>query len=142
MDDPSYAIQAAVYAKLAASTDLQALIGNPVRVYDKVVAAPTYPFVRIGDDQMVGNGNGCFDAWDGYVTVHIFSQHTQAPRPEVKAIMREVARAIGDNDSLIAPAGFIVTEVQLEQSRTYFEDKDGVTCHGVMTFLYDVNDGA
>lgn len=139
MKDPSYAIQGAVYTKLAAAAGVKALIGDPARIYDKVVADPTYPFVRIGDDQVLDNSNTCADGWEAVVTLHIFSRNPTAPRPEVKAISNAIGIAIGNDDSLIAPAGFEVTEVRFGQSHTFME-ADGVTAHGVMTLRYLVND--
>jgi hypothetical protein len=141
MKDPSHAMQAAVYTKLAADTGVRALIGNPVRLYDKVPNEPAYPYVRLGEDQAVGDSNQCWDGWDFYVTLHIFSRHEQTPRPEAKSIANAIGVALGDNASLIAPAGFHVSEVELEQSRVYFE-QDGVTAHGVMTFRFGIDDGA
>lgn len=139
--DPSYAIQAAVYTALAASTGVKALLGDPVRVFDKVEANPTYPYARIGDDQVVGDSNSCHDGWEVYVTVHVFGRDATAPRPQVKQIGNAIALAIGDNNALIAPAGFLVTEVELEQSRTYMEE-DGLTAHAVLVFKFLVDDGA
>lgn len=144
MKDPSYAMQGAVHTALTASTAVQAVLGNPPRVYDKVPAAEqlSYPYARIGDDQVVGDSNACGDGWEVYVTIHIFSNHAQTPRPQVKQVSNAIGLALGDFSALIAPAGFEVVEVSLEQSRTFFDDKDGLTCHGVMTFRYLVNDAA
>ena len=139
MKDPSYAIQGAIYAALAGSAGVQAVLGNPVRVYDKVVPAPAYPYARIGDDQAVGDSNSCADGWEVYVTVHVFANDAQAPRPQVKLVCNAIGQALGNFASLPAPTGFQVTDVELVQSRTFMED-DGLTAHGVMSFRYLVND--
>ena len=89
----------------------------------------------------MGDSNSCHDGWEVYVTVHIFSRDPVAPRPEVKLIANAAGQALGDNAALIAPVGFVVTEVELEQSRSYMEE-DGLTAHGVMTFKYLVDEGA
>jgi len=142
MKDPSAAISEAVYQKLIAAAGVTALVGSsPARIWDKVPEGSGYPYIRVGDDQAVGDSNSCFDAWEFYVTIHIFSRHAQYPRLEAKDIANAVGQAIGDHASLIAPAGFIVTEVELVQSRPLTED-DGVTAHQVMTFRYQVADGA
>lgn len=141
MKDPSYAIQRAVFAALAASAGVKALLGDPARVHDKPPAQDDleYPYARIGDDQVLGDSNGCGDGWEVYVTVHIYGRDPQAPRPEVKAISNAVTEALGDNDELIAPAGFKITEVTLVQARTFMED-DGLTAHGVVVMLYLVDE--
>jgi hypothetical protein len=141
MKDPSHAIQAAVYSKLTGSAAVKAVLGDPARIYDKVVATPNYPFARIGDDQVVGDSNSCSDGWQVYVTVHIFGRNPQAPRPEVKLVQNAIAGALGDFASLIAPAGLHVVDVDLQDSRTFME-ADGLTAHGVMVFRYLVADAA
>lgn len=141
MKDPSAAVSEAIFAKLLANTAVKARLGDPVRVYDKVPDAPTYPYARVGDDQVVGDSNGCADAWEVYATLHIFSRKPEYPRLDVKDISNDIALAIGDNDSLILPAGFVVSEVSLEQARSYMEE-DGLTAHGVLTLKYLIDDGA
>lgn len=139
MKDPSAAISEAVFQKLINTAGVTALVGT--RIWDKVPASSAYPYIRIGDDQAVGDSNGCFDAWEVYVSIQIFSRHEQIPRLEAKDIANAVGLALGDNASLIAPSGFVVSEVDLVQSRPIIED-DGVTARQVMTFKYLVADGA
>lgn len=139
MKEPSAAISEAIFQKLINTAGVTALVST--RVWDKVPEGPTYPYIRIGDDQAVGDSNGCFDAWEFYATVQIFSRHAQYPRLEAKDIANQVALAIGNDASLIAPSGFVVSEVELVQSRPFLED-DGVTARQVMTFKYLVADGA
>jgi hypothetical protein len=141
MKDPTSAVTEAVFAKLAASAAVQAVLGNPIRVYDKVVDNPSYPFGRIGDGQAVGDSVQCFDGWDSYFTLHIFSRHEQYPKLEASDIATVCCQAIGNNDDLPAPSGFKIKEAILEDSRTFFDD-DGVTGHTVVTIQYLVDDGA
>jgi hypothetical protein len=140
--EPSAAISEAVYQKLINAAGVTAFVGSsPARIWDKIPDAPTYPYIRVGDDQAVGDSNSCWDGWEFFATIHIFSRHPQYPRLEAKDIASQVGIALGNNASLIAPAGFHVSEVELEQSRVYFE-ADGVTAHGVMTFRFGIDDGA
>lgn len=138
MKDPSDAVQAGVYAALAASTAVKALLGDPVRVYDKVLPDPGYPFTRIGDDQAVDDANGCADGWEVFCTLHTFSRDAIAPRPAVKVIHNALLGVLV-SDPPIAATGFNVADVQLVDSRTFME-ADGVTCHGVLTVKYRVAD--
>lgn len=140
MKDPSAAISEAVFLKVQAAAAIKAVIGDPVRLYDKVVDDPTYPFGRLGDDEINGDSNSCWDGWEAYVTIHLFSRHPATPRLQVKDLATLFTQALGDNASLIAPVGFHVSEVELVQSRTFME-ADGVTAHGVIVFRYGVDDG-
>lgn len=137
MKDPSAAMQAAIYAKLTASSGLAAAMGGAVRAYDKIPAAPVYPYIRIGDDQALdgGRSNSCSDGWDFVVTLHIFSRHANAPRMEAKAIANQALQAIGTLATPPAPAGYLVKEIEFGQSRAYFE-ADGLTAHGIASVTY------
>lgn len=137
MKDPSAAMQAAIYSKLTASSGLATAMGGAVRAYDKIPAAPVYPYIRIGDDQALdgGRSNSCSDGWDFVVTLHIFSRHANAPRMEAKAIANQALQAIGTLATPPAPAGYLVKEIEFGQSRAYFE-ADGLTAHGIASVTY------
>ena len=87
----------------------------------------------------MGDSNGCADAWEMYVNVHIFSRHGEYPRIEAKEVSNAVTLALGDNDDMIAPAGFSVSEVELVQTRTFMED-DGVTAHALVVLLFHIDE--
>jgi hypothetical protein len=48
MIDALFAVQEAVYNALSASTELQGLIGSPVRLYDHVPPGVAFPYVAFG----------------------------------------------------------------------------------------------
>lgn len=135
MSEPSFEMQKAVYAALSGSSALLALLGGQTRIYDKVVANPVYPFLRIGDDQSIDDANSCGDAWEVVTTIHVFSR-AAAPRTEVKQIGNQVVAALLPNGP--SPTGFICTEAQFRDFRTFFE-ADQATAHGVMTFRFLVD---
>jgi hypothetical protein len=139
--DPSAAISEAVFAKARAAAGVQALLGDPARIHDKAPVPPVYPYARVGDDQVTGESNACFDGWEVFVTVHSFSRDPAAPRLVVKDIMNAIAQAIGNDEDPPLPSGFAIGLIALEQSRTFYED-DGVTAHGVQTFSYRVTETA
>jgi hypothetical protein len=141
MKDPSEEMQRAIHAKLIGNGPLGTAMGGTARVYDKVVGDPTYPFIRIGDDQAVGDSNGCADAWEIFVNVHIFSRHAIGPRVECKALSNLVVAALMNDGALPAPTGFQITEAELVQART-FPGPDGLTFQGVATIRYLVADAA
>lgn len=144
MKDPSAAMQKAIYAKLVASSAIAAALGGTAKAYDKSPnqdpAQWPEPLLRIGDDQAVGDSNGCADGWEFYSTIHTYSRDAQRPRMVAKELMNHVAIAVGNDAQLPAPLGFVVVEVDLVQSRTFME-ADGITAHGVQTFRYLVADG-
>ena len=48
MSDALFAVQQAVYNALAASTEVQALLGNPPRIYDHVPPNAVFPYIAFG----------------------------------------------------------------------------------------------
>lgn len=139
MKDPRLALQAGVWAALTSSAAVKALIGNPARVYDKVVKDPTYPFVRIGDDQVLNDSNGCADAWEAFVTVHIFSRDTKAPRPQVRAISNAVVGVLDNTGAPLTLAGFTIELSDFQEARDW-EEEDGLTVHGIARVRYLIAD--
>lgn len=141
MKDPGAAMQAAIHAKLVASAAIATAMGGTARAYDKQPDPRPDPFIRVGDDQVLGDSNSCADGWEVLATIHTFSADAIRPRMVVKELMNNVAAAIGDDDSPPTPTGFAVHAIELVQSRTYYEG-DGLTAHGVQTFRYLVADAA
>lgn len=134
MRDPSHAMQAAYVPALKASTGVKALLGDPARVRDLVEAVPVYPYARIGDDEVLPQANGCFDQWEMFVTIHVFSR-ASAPRPEAKLILDAIAGVMADDDAPLTLDGFTTSLSEYHSSRTFME-ADGVTAHGVGVFRY------
>lgn len=141
MNDPSAAMQAAIHSKLTTHAAMLAKFNGQVRAYDKVPAQPSYPYVRIGDDQTLPRGNACMEGWLFYATVHIFSRDTIRPRMDAKEIGDAVLQAIATASSPPTPAGYSVKDLDLQQSRAYMEP-DGLTGHAVVTVEYLVRPAA
>lgn len=142
MNDPSLAMQTAIYGRLTTHAAMLAAFGGPVRAYDKTPGPkPTYPYLRIGDDQILPRSNACMEGWDVIVTINIFSQHATRPRPEVKEISDAILQAIATAATPPTPAGYKIQALELGQGRTYFE-ADGITAHGVLTVEYLVRPSA
>lgn len=141
MKDPGAPMQTAIHAKLVASSAIATAMGGTARAYDKAPDPRPDPFIRIGDDQVLGDSNGCADGWEFMATIHTFSRDATRPRMVLKELMNHVAAAIGDDSTPPLPTGFAVHAIEMVQSRSFFED-DGVTAHGVQTFRYLVADAA
>lgn len=123
-------IQKAVYATLAANAGVKALIGDPARVYDRVPDNFAFPYVTIGDDQIIDDSNSCADAFEVFCSVHVWSR--AVGRIEAKTIGAAVREAL---DSQLSITGFTVAEWRAQPAR-YFVEPDGLTTHGVLVFRY------
>ena len=129
-DDPAYAIQIAVAASLLADAGVSALVGP--RVYDTPPPPPiTTPYLTIGDDQVIGDGDGCADGSEVHVTVHAWSSGPMG-RLQCKQVLGAV-RAVLDDDLQIA--GHVVVDHTFESAH-HLRDPDGVGAHAVLTVRY------
>lgn len=124
----SLALQGAVVAALKADAGLTALISS--RIYDAPPQDAVFPYVEIGEIQLVDDGAECFDgAAEAYVTLHVWSR--SVGRPECHRIAEEI-RGCLHYAGLDLGAEYDLIEITYRDLRV-FRDADGVTSHGVVT---------
>ena len=133
MTSPALVLQKAVYDALSGYAGLIAEIGAG-HIYDAVPESAEPPYVVIGEDQIIDDGNGCSDGWEIYSTIHVWAQ--PHGRAKAKRIGSEVCTALAQPLSV---QGFIVVVQQLESER-YMIDADGVTPHGIITQRYKIRE--
>jgi hypothetical protein len=138
MSEPGTAMQKAIYDALKADASLAGLMGGSVRVYDVVEPNAPFPYVTIGDDQSLDEGNKCEpDMFEYYATLHVWSRSSPVGRVEAKNIagrVREIFKA------LPAPVGFDVKSSTCERL-DHLRDPDGLSAHSIVTmrFLITIN---
>lgn len=140
MSDPAEALQDAVEAALRASDDLKTIMGlQIVRLYS--MSAPNgapYPYLIIGEDQVLDDSTECLESSEVYTTVHAWARiddDVSAGRRQAKAMakaIRPILKALADFP------GFTVTDAEFESAR-HLSAPDGLTAHSVIThrFLLD-----
>lgn len=120
-------LQKAIYEALTASP---AIAGG--RVYDNPPASPTFPYLTIGDEQVLDAGNSCAEGWEAFPDIHVWSR----PATRSKAEMKTIAAAVGDRLlALDAVDDFRVVIGAIESVRPV-NDPDGITEHCVVTMRY------
>lgn len=125
----SLELQGAVAGLLKASAGLQALIGNPVRLYQDVQADPAFPYITIGETQDLPDLAECVDGWEIYLTLHIWS------RAGGYAEAKQIGAALDDALHNASPALTNNRCLLIERHSThYLTDPDNVTRHGVVIF--------
>lgn len=120
-------LQAAIYATLTASPAVA-----DGRVYDRVPEGPTFPYVTIGDEQIVDDGNSCAAAWEAFSDVHVWSRPVSGSKAEAKGLVADVVPVVL---AITAVTGFTVIAAELQTSRT-LRDPDGLTEHSALTFRF------
>lgn len=105
---PDLEVQGAIVAALGASIDMKSLLGNPIRLYQKVPNNPTFPYVTIGESQTVPDIAECVDGSIVYPVLHIWSQPASGSYEEAKkiaaniwAVLRDASITLTENRCLI-----------------------------------------
>lgn len=130
MRDPSLPLQKAVFETATAAV-------GPVPVLDHVplddagrIKGP-FPFVRIGEDQIVSDRDQCHDPSTCYSTVHVWSR--AVGKVEAKTIMAQLCLAL---DAKLTVDGFQVIGAAVSDGPHHLDGGDGQTSHSVATFRY------
>src|SRR5690242_16305775 len=107
MSEPSLALQGALVTLLkGANTDAAD------RWYDKVPSPVTFPYGRVGDDQVIGDDDDCEELSQVVSRLHIWSQ--KGGKVEAKTIAGQVRAAI--RAATFTLSGFTVDDVQFVQT--------------------------
>lgn len=128
MASAEYELQAAIVPLLKADATLAVLIGP--RVYDQPPTTPTFPYVTIGDAQLLRDDGSCFEGGQIYLTLHGWSRAVGFQ--EARRISDAVVEAVHMAPLTLPTNRFI--SIMHRQTRT-FRDSDGLTSHAVIEFV-------
>jgi hypothetical protein len=117
-------LQGVIYAALTAANVASG------RIYDRVPNDPTFPYITIGDEQVIDDGTTCQDGWEVYPDVHCWSRPSNGSKAEVKELAAAVVAAVTGISSV---SGFSLVSITHETTRV-FRDPDGLTEHAVCSF--------
>lgn len=125
MSDPSYELQDALHDAL------QNNIGPEVgpRIYDNVPTNATFPYVTIGDGQVLPDKASCIDGTEHFPQIDVWSR--AVGYPEAKTIANNILAVLDDKPPPMD--GYVAVIFELE-SIQYLRDPDGLTRHVAMTF--------
>lgn len=124
LNDPSEPLQVAVIAALKACGSAAA-----DRVYDRVPANRTFPYIVFGNVQIISELIENFSGAEVYVTIDVWSQ--EPGKTETQQIGKAVISALDDVD--LSNNDVSVKSCLLDNAQ-YVPDPDGLTTHGILTF--------
>ncbi|MFN3746702.1 MAG: DUF3168 domain-containing protein [Hyphomicrobiaceae bacterium] len=122
-------LQAAIFAALTGAGICDG------RVYDGVPENALFPYVTIGDSQVIDDGGSeavCTGGWEVFEDIHIWSRPPARSKRELKAIAAQVIAALS---GFAGVEGYAVVVRHLQTFRA-FRDPDGLTEHGVLTVRF------
>lgn len=127
MSDPSLPLQGGLVALLKSGGG----VGTGERVYDSVPDAPSFPYISLGDDQVVGDDNDCSEISEVFCRIHVWSRAIGYPET------KQIADAIRSRLRVTAPTvtGFSVDVVHFQQIQ-FLRDEDGKTRHAVVEYRF------
>ncbi|WP_257164684.1 DUF3168 domain-containing protein [Bradyrhizobium sp. SRS-191] len=134
LTDPTTSLVETIKAKLLGDADLAALVAD--RCYDRIPNNPTFPYLSIGEVQVLPELGEATDAATAHVTLHSWDRFKGSDA--VRSIGKYVIAALHDQDLMLSDGA--VQSLLLESART-LPDPDGLTKHGVYQFaiLTDAN---
>jgi hypothetical protein len=121
----SVALQKLVFDALRADAGLNGMIGG--RVYDRVLDAPTFPYVSFGAYDFVSDDADCITAGDHTLQVDIWSR--AVGKVEAKQITDRARRILHGHEGDLGEYGLVDMRVDLAQ---VIGDPDGLTSHGIL----------
>lgn len=123
------AVQDAIYAALSGSAALQALIGNPARLYDHVPEDAAFPYVELGEVSARRFDSASRGGLDCQLTLNVWSRYQG--RREAKQILDAIYGVLHDGTLSVAGNAHVLTSFQSAETR---RDDDGLTYHGVVKY--------
>jgi len=127
MSEPSLALQATIVAALKGAAGVTAFVGQ--RIYDHTPASAVFPYISLGDMQVLPDKADCIDGVEVTSQVDVWSR--TIGYPECKNIGREITEALDDQPLIVSGHHLVVFEVETVR---YMRDPDGLTNHGVLVF--------
>jgi hypothetical protein len=124
----SLELQKAIVARLRADITLAGIVGQ--RVYDNPGPSPTFPYVTVGEDQIIPDRSQGYEGDDVTITLHAWSRHIDFS--QAKRIIEAIRASL--TDAPLTLTGYRLINLERVDSRT-LRDPDGLTSHGVITFL-------
>ena len=130
MSDPSLELQAAIVGRLKGDAGVTAVVGQ--RIYDEVPSNPTFPYISIGDNQVLPDKADCIDGTEIFWQLDGWARDPTYPR--TKSFSKAVVAALDDTTALTV-TGYNVVIVELN-TVNYLHDPDGITRHVAMNFRF------
>lgn len=129
MSDPSLELQAAIVGKLKADPGVQSVVGQ--RVYDEVPPNPTFPYISLGDPQVLPDKADCIDGTEIFWQLDGWARDPTFPMP--KKISKVVIDALDEQELILS--GYTAVWVEFN-TVNYFRDPDGITRHVAINFRF------
>jgi hypothetical protein len=124
---PSLELQGAIVARLKTVAGVAALIGQ--RIYDRVPAAPTFPYVTLGPMDELSDDTDCTAGFNIALDINVWSRAVGFP--EAKRISDAVRGGLLDPELTLTDNALVYFQ---HRQTVFSEDPDGLTNRARMSF--------
>lgn len=125
----AWALRKAIYAALTGDASLQALIGDPARVYDDVPPGASFPFVTLGAGSASDWSTMTERGAKHLITLHVWSRYEG--HMEALSILEAIETLLHDASLNLDGQALVNLAVQATE---VLRDPSGNITHGVIRF--------
>jgi hypothetical protein len=129
MNDALFATQQAVMSALAASAEIQSLLGDPAALYDHVPPGAVFPYVVYGPTHIVPYDTKTEIGFEQIISLTIWSRYRGGK--ETRAIFQALYDTLHRAVLTVAEQVFLSCEFH---SADLAQDSDGLTTHAAVRF--------
>jgi hypothetical protein len=125
----SWALQQGVFAALSANAAVQAVAGNPARIYDAVPRGAVFPYLVVGDDTETNNDTKTEQGAEHELAITAWSR--AGGRQECKLAADAVRLAL--DGAALTLTGHTLIDIRY-LSAQFLRESDGETFRAVVKF--------
>ena len=130
----SFDLQSILYSTLNGDSTLDGIVGNN-RIFDNVPQDTDYPYVVIGNINVINRGTKSLDGNEYNVDIDVWS--TYRGKKEISEAMERIYELLHDTTYTVSGANMVISQVR---NTITLVENDGITRHGVLTLSVIVYD--
>tara|TARA_R100000388_G_scaffold4672_1_gene4965 strand:- start:535 stop:942 length:408 start_codon:yes stop_codon:yes gene_type:complete len=130
----SFDLQTILYSTLNGDSTLDGIVGNN-RIFDNVPQDTDYPYVVIGNINVINRGTKSLDGNEYNVDIDVWS--TYRGKKEISDAMERIYELLHDTTYTVSGANMVISQVR---NTITLVENDGITRHGVLTLSVIVYD--
>jgi len=130
----SFDVQSAIYTILNGDSTLDAIVGNN-KIFDNVPQDTAYPYVVIGNINVINTGTKTLDGNEYNLDIDVWSEYRG--KKEISDAMERIYELLHDTTYSVSGANFVNSQVR---STITLVENDGITRHAVLSLSVIVYD--
>ena len=130
----SFDVQSAIYTILNGDSTLDGIVGNN-KIFDNVPQDTAYPYVVIGNINVINTGTKTLDGNEYNLDIDVWS--TYRGKKEISDAMERIYELLHDTTYSVSGASFVNSQVR---STITLVENDGITRHWVLSLSVIVYD--